>query len=176
MREELIIPQGVSVKIENDEVTVSKNGKSIKKLLDHPGVKISVDASKIFFDAQMESRHAKKLVNTYKAHVKNLFKGLEEDYVYKLKVCFSHFPMEVVVKGEEVLIKNFLGEKKPRIAKIVGKSVVKVEGDFVTVTNSNKEFAGQTAANIELASNVKKHDRRRFQDGIYLTMKAGVEI
>ncbi|MGB1098957.1 MAG: 50S ribosomal protein L6, partial [Poseidonia sp.] len=41
----------------------------------------------------------------------------------------------------------------------------------VTVSGIDKEAVGQTAANIERCTTVKKRDRRVFQDGIYLLNK-----
>ena len=45
------------------------------------------------------------------------------------------------------------------------------EQDDVTVTGSDREKVGQTAANIERACKIKKRDRRVFQDGIYIVSK-----
>ena len=42
----------------------------------------------------------------------------------------------------------------------------------VIVSGIDKEAVGQTAANIERSTTVKKRDRRVFQDGIYLIEKA----
>ena len=52
---------------------------------------------------------------------------------------------------------------------------VKVVGDEIIVTGLNKELVGQTAANIELATRVKKRDIRIFQDGIWIIKKPGKE-
>jgi large subunit ribosomal protein L6 len=41
----------------------------------------------------------------------------------------------------------------------------------VTVSGTDKELVGQTAANIEKCATVKNRDRRVFQDGIYLINK-----
>ncbi|MEC7431143.1 MAG: 50S ribosomal protein L6, partial [Candidatus Thermoplasmatota archaeon] len=41
----------------------------------------------------------------------------------------------------------------------------------VTVSGSDREKVGQTAANIERACKIKKRDRRVFQDGIYIVSK-----
>jgi large subunit ribosomal protein L6 len=71
-----------------------------------------------------------------------------------------------------VSIGNFLGERKPRVARILGESQVKLHGDEMVVTGINKEDVGQTAANIEQATRIKGRDPRVFQDGIYITEKA----
>jgi large subunit ribosomal protein L6 len=88
-----------------------------------------------------------------------------------MKVCYSHFPVQVSVVGSEVSIVNFLGEKKARKAKIIGNTKVEVKGDALSITGIDVEALGQTAANIEIATKIKEYDPRVFQDGIYITSK-----
>src|SRR3989344_5372926 len=78
--------------------------------------------------------------------------------------------------GEELLIQNFLGEKKPRKAKLANNVSVKIQGDIITVESADIEKAGMVAARIEQATTVRGKDRRIFQDGIYLFEKAGQAI
>ena len=47
---------------------------------------------------------------------------------------------------------------------------------MITVRSSDKEIGGQMAADIERITKVIKKDRRVFQDGIFITNKAGEEI
>jgi large subunit ribosomal protein L6 len=84
--------------------------------------------------------------------------------------------MNVEIVGNEVIIKNFLGEKIPRKSKIIENVNVEIKGDIITINSPNKELAGQTAANFETATRIKSRDRRVFQDGIFITNKAGRDI
>ena len=93
-----------------------------------------------------------------------------------MKIVYAHFPMTVKVKGNIVTIDNFLGERSPRVAKIIGDAKVSVKGEDVTITGINKEEVGQTMANIEQATKIKGRDPRIFQDGIYLVDKSQEEI
>ena len=79
--------------------------------------------------------------------------------------------MTVKATQKKVTIENFLGERYPRTAKIVGDAKVKIQGDEVIVTGIHKEEVGQTMANIEQATKIKGRDPRVFQDGIYLVAK-----
>lgn len=115
--------------------------------------------------------HRKKDLATFattSSIVANMVSGVTLGYTYKMKVAFAHFPVTVTVKGDSVKIENFYGERVTRSGRIVGDSKVKVSGDDVIITGVNKEHVGQTAANIEQATKVKRKDQRVFLDGIYL--------
>jgi large subunit ribosomal protein L6 len=88
-----------------------------------------------------------------------------------MEVFYSHFPMKVRVENDEVVIENFLGEKAPRRTTIHGDTEVSVDGEEITLTGSDIESVGQTAADIEQLTRVKDKDIRVFQDGVYITTK-----
>ena len=100
-------------------------------------------------------------------HLLNFARGAKQAFEKKLQVVYAHFPVTVEVKGTDVHIKNFLGEKLPRNARVVGSTQVKVNGQEITVSGKNKEHVGQTAANLVTATRIRKKDVRVFQDGIY---------
>ena len=84
--------------------------------------------------------------------------------------------MNVSINNEELIVKNFLGEKAPRILKIKPGVTAKVEGSDIIIESTNKELAGQAAADIEQLTRITNKDRRIFQDGIYITEKDGKKI
>jgi large subunit ribosomal protein L6 len=98
--------------------------------------------------------------------------GVTKGFEYRLKIVYSHFPVTVKIEGDKALIHNFLGERQPRIAKIVRGSKVEVKGDEIKVSGIDIEAVGQTAANFEQATRIIGKDRRIFMDGIYITQKA----
>jgi len=171
---EIKIPEGVEVEVKSNEVIVKKGDKENKRRFSH--VLIDKKEDKIIIKTERSTKREIKQVNTTVAHLKNMFRGVEERFVYKLQICSVHFPMNVSIQGNEVIIKNFLGEKKERKAKILHNSEVKIDKDLITVESSNKELAGQTAANIEKITKVSNKDRRIFQDGIFMIEKSGKQI
>lgn len=116
----------------------------------------------------MPRRKDKALVGTWAAHINNMVKGVKYGFTYHMRVVYSHFPIKLEVRGNELLIHNFMGEKLPRKARIMEGVKVEVKGKDVYLHGINIEVVGQTAANIEAATKVKDRDPRVFQDGVYI--------
>ncbi|VVB83189.1 50S ribosomal protein L6 [uncultured archaeon] len=180
MKRELIkkveIPEGVEANIVGDKIIVKKGDKVNEREFDFGKMKIEKKGNEIILENKKASKNEKRNINTTASHIRNMIKGIQEKFEYKLKVCFSHFPMTVEVKGNEALIKNFLGERSPRKVKIPAGAEVKVDKEIITVTSSDKEIAGQAAANFENVTRIVNRDRRIFQDGIFITNKCGEEM
>ncbi|WP_048149449.1 50S ribosomal protein L6 [Palaeococcus ferrophilus] len=176
VKEEVAIPEGVSVEVSGNVVKVKGPKGELERELKYPGVKIFTEDGKVIVYKEFPRRRDIAIARTFKAHIANMIKGVTEGFTYKLKVVYSHFPMTVKVQGDEVLIENFLGERAPRRAKILPGVTVKVMGSELIVESIDREKAGQTAANIEQATKVRGRDRRVFQDGIYIVEKAGKPI
>ena len=118
-------------------------------------------------------RKERALAGTWNAHLNNMVKGVTDGFTYTLKALYSHFPMTLAVQGNQLIVNNYFGERVPRSANILAGVDVKVQNKTeIVVSGIDKEAVGQTAANIERSTTVKKRDRRVFQDGIYLIEKA----
>ncbi len=166
------IPEGVDVSVADDAtVTVTGPEGELSRRLYHPQITIEVEDDEVVVEADLVRRKVAALVGTFAGHVENMVSGAERGYEAKLKIVSSHFPIKARVDGDEVVIDNFLGEKAPRSASIMGETTVQVQGEDVTVTGPDKEHVGQTAVNIERATDISGYDPRVFQDGIYITEK-----
>src|SRR5438132_1237593 len=146
-----------------------------RRKLSHPRIQIVVQGKQAKVRCEYPRRREGALVGTFAAHLRNMIVGVTEGYAYEMKIVYSHFPVKATVKGPEFIIENFLGEKFPRKTRIVGETKVEVKGDQVLLSGPDVEAVGQTAANIELATRIRGFDPRIFQDGIYITKKAGKE-
>lgn len=168
------IPEGIKVSVEGKRVSVSGPKGTIERDFSHAiGVSISIVENKVMVEAEFANRRKKALVGTIASHIQNMIDGVRNGFTYKLKIVFSHFPISVEVKGDKVLIRNFLGEKSPRVAKILPGVTVKATKEDITVEGIDIEAVGQTAANIEAATKISEFDRRVFMDGIYIYEKGG---
>lgn len=171
------IPEGVNVEITQDEIKATgPKGESRREIRLPALIHIKKEGSNVQIGGPKISKKEKKIMNTLAAHIKNLIQGVTETFEYQLKVCSSHFPMTVTVSGDKAEVKNFLGEKIPRKVSLPKGVNVEVKKDLITITSTDKELAGQAAANLERSTKVGKRDRRVFQDGIFIIQKAGRDI
>lgn len=170
------IPEVVQVEY-SDCFLIAKGpkGENRKRLL-NPLIKVEIKDGLLTFYSLNATKREKKLVGTFVAHAKNMIKGVQESFVYKLKICSGHFPMNVSISGDEFVVSNFLGEKVPRKLKLKQGAKVSSNGNVVTVESCDKEIAGQIAADIEKLTRITKRDKRIFQDGIFIIEKAGKKL
>jgi len=176
MEEEVEIPAGVDAAVENSLVKVKGPKGESKRDFRHPRVTIAKRDNKIFLSSENATKKEKKMIGSFKAHLKNMMKGAKEGHVYRLRICSGHFPMNVSMSGNEFIISNFLGEKTPRKLRIKDGATVKLNGTEVTVESTSKETAGQVAADIETLARIRGRDKRIFQDGIYIVYKDGKDM
>ncbi len=165
------IAEGMEASINGNEFVVKGNGKELKKTFDVGKINSEIKDNKIVLTAKGASKREAKMMGTIEAHLKNMIKGLGEDFTYELEVCNVHFPMNVKEEGKKIIIKSFLGETTVRESKILDGAKVDISGSKITVTSHSIEAAGQTAANLEKATKLTGRDRRIFQDGIFITKK-----
>ena len=169
------IPEGIEVEIDKFKTTVKGPKGSLERDFYSPLFKKDIvmkkDGNKITVSTESKRKKVKAMLGTIESHIKNMFIGLTDGYVAKLKIVYMHFPFTIKINGKEVLINNFLGEKKSRKTTIVGDCKMEVKGDEITITGINKEDVGQTCSNIEQIGKIKSRDKRVFQDGIFPVSK-----
>ena|SRR3989344_3471605 len=170
--EAIKIPEGIICVYESNILKCKKDNIELERLIDLYPAELKLDSKEIKIECSSANKKEIKYIRTIIAHINNLFSGLNRKFVYHLESASVHFPMTLKREGSKVTINNFLGEKVPRIAKILPNVDVEIKGAQIIVSSYNKESAGQTAANLEKATKIKKRDRRIFQDGVYITSKA----
>jgi len=170
------IPGEVEVEVEKATIFVKGQEGEIKKTFKIGKVDIKKENNKIIIGNAKATKREKKIINTLFSHIKNMILGVQKKFEYKVKICFSHFPFTVNVSEDKVEIKNFLGEKVPRILHIPKGLEIKVDKESITITSVDKELAGRVASDFEKLTKIRGRDKRIFQDGIYITNKAGREI
>ncbi len=167
----ITLPEGITATL--NEAVLTMKGPAGENSRDYfnPLVQLAQKDNSIIVSSRSVKRKFTRVLNTIKAHINNQIIGATDGFTYELKICSGHFPMTVKKEGSEVVVTNFLGEKIPRRAIILPGVDLEIKGEDITVKSSEIENAGQTAANIEKATFIKKRDRRTFQDGCYITSK-----
>jgi len=170
---EIVIPDGVSINKDQNLITSNgSNGKVQKDFTKIPAL-IEIDKEKITIRSYGNRKSDFALVNTVHSLIRNMIKGSTTGFTYKLKIVFAHFPISVKIKGQEVFIESFFGERSARVSKILGKDTkIIVQGDDILITGPNIEHVSQTAANIESSTRIRNKDSRVFLDGVYIYSKA----
>jgi len=162
------IPNGVEVMVEGRVVTVKGEKGTLTRDFSEAPVSILLEGRGVKVQVNWPRKREAALVGTVCSHIQNMITGVTKGFTYKLKIVFSHFPITVKVKENQVHIENFTGERSPRKSRIMGDARVSVKGDDVIVQGISIEDVSQTATNIERATKVKSKDPRVFLDGIFV--------
>lgn len=165
------VPSDVEVLVDGRKVTVRGPKGELTRDFSHTMVDISKEEGMVGVSADWPRKKEGAVVGTVKSHIENMILGVKEGFTYRLKMVYAHFPISVKADRDRVIIENFGGQRISIVANIVGSSEVSVEGDDVIVQGINLEEVGQTAANIEQATRIRRKDPRVFLDGIYVYEK-----
>ena len=172
MEKTVTIPEGVQVQKEGTLLTITGPKGTLQRDVRYPQVSVTVDADTIVVRTDASRKQIVAMVGTLAAHIRNMCKGVTEGFEYNMKVVFAHFPIQLKLQGNMLIIDNFLGEKQSRKARIEEGVTAKVGNDEIILTGINKEAVGNSAAHIEHATKIRNRDPRVFQDGIYIVGKA----
>jgi large subunit ribosomal protein L6 len=161
------IPKGVKIEVDGPMVRVSGPRGQLERTFRFPQITLTLRDDTLVISTTADRKRTIAMVGTIQAHVQNMVRGVTEGFEYRMKVVYSHFPIQLKLSGDRLEINNFLGEKKPRYAQIVPGVTAKVGNDEIILTGIDREKLGITSANIEHATKIKYRDPRIFQDGIY---------
>lgn len=169
---EVKIPSVVKLTKEGSFIVAKGKLGTVKKDFLKIPVTITIQGDNVTIKPYGKRKRDLAVTNTVRSLIQSMLKGVEKGYTYKVKVIFAHFPISVKVKGKEVHIENFFGERSARVARIKGDATkVEVQGEDVLVKGPSLEDVSQTAANIEQATKIKDKDQRVFLDGLYIYLR-----
>lgn len=169
---EVEAPASVTIKKEGNLIEVKGPLGTVKKDFTKLPATITVQGNMITIKPYGTRKRDLAITNTTRSIIGGMIKGVEKGYTYKLKIIFAHFPISVKVKGKEVHVENFFGERSARVSRIIGEATkVSIAGEDVVIQGPSLEDVSQTAANIELSTRTKGKDQRVFLDGLYIYSK-----
>ncbi|MGA2874804.1 MAG: 50S ribosomal protein L6 [Nitrososphaerales archaeon] len=164
----LELPKGVNAKFEAGSITVTGPLGKVTQDFSKIPIDVVISGTKVSLLTHGARRKNRSILNTGSSLISNAIDGVTKGYQYKLKVIYAHFPVTVKVQGKKVLVENFYGERSPRVAAIIGDTKAEVQGEDVILNGVSIQDVGQTAANLEQATMVKRKDQRVFLDGVYV--------
>jgi large subunit ribosomal protein L6 len=158
----LPLKEGVEAKIDGNTVRIKGPRGELSRNFNSVGLKIELKDGGIGATSSDLS-----VVNMVEAHLANMMFGVTEGYLKRMQIIYAHFPISLEIKGNKVIIKNFLGEKKAREAVIPEGIKIEIKGQDVTISGVDKDKIGQAYSNLRTATKIRRLDSRVFQDGIY---------
>lgn len=176
MKESLDLPEGSELTVAGQQLVAKGPLGEVTRMFPSSKLKVAKEGNSITVESKIENAKMKSLVKTFKKHIQNMVNGVQEPFVYKLKAASVHFPMNLAYSGNIFKITNFLGSKKPIEVKMPAGIEVNIQGTEITIISPNIELAGMAATKLEQATRLSNKDRRVFQDGIFMTEKAGNPI
>ena len=172
----LELPEGFSMKVEKNNFTISHSNGSLSREYPSSSLELNLNGNNLEVKGKSHNKRVKALVGTFMAHIKNMIKGIEKPFVYKLSIKSVHFPMTANYSGSKFELKNFLGGKFNRSTEIPSNVELKLNGSDIELISSDIESVGMTATRLEQLTRVNKRDRRVFQDGIFITHKGDKKL
>jgi large subunit ribosomal protein L9e len=177
------IPPKVTVTTKGRNVTVTGPRGSLTRSFDvRCTIELQGKRSLVVTIWAGEKRHLACL-RTTTAHIENMITGVTKGFLYKLRMAYSHFPINVdfvEAKGasvQTVEIRNFLGQKRVRIVEMIeGVKATRSEDvkDQIELVGNDIEAVSKCAARIHQACLVRNKDIRKFLDGIYVSEKGAI--
>eukprot|EP00758_Cryptobia_borreli_P007178 Tbor_TRINITY_DN5255_c6_g2::TRINITY_DN5255_c6_g2_i2::g.16623::m.16623/K02940/RP-L9e, RPL9; large subunit ribosomal protein L9e len=175
------IPEGCTCTIKDRVVTVTGPRGTLKKDLRHMNLdfKVSKNLKTVTAVRWYGAKQDISLLGTSLSHIRNMFTGVTKGFRFKIRFASAHFPINVTVEGQEVEIRNFIGEKRVRRQSICpGVKVYRtdpsvVKDELVMEGNDLEEVAREAALTHSMCL-VKKKDIRKFLDGLYVMSKSNI--
>lgn len=173
------IPSGVTVEAKSRIVTVTGPRGKLVRDFKHIACDMEIvgddeEGRKIRVDLWFANRKQLATVRTLCSHLENMFVGVTRGFLYKMRFVYSHFPINVALTGNNVEIRNFLGEKRVRKVEVPeGVEYVRTADvkDQIELSGNDICLVSLTAAKIQQATNIRHKDLRKFLDGIYVSEK-----
>lgn len=100
-------------------------------------------------------------LRTVCSHLNNMFTGVTKQFEYKMRFVYSHFPinLNIIEGGKVVEIRNFLGEKRVRIVKLLPgvvcekstnvKDEIALKGTDLELVSRSGDPAGSSAEQLQ---------------------------
>lgn len=164
-------------------VTVTGPRGTLKRKFKHQALEMRLveedGTKKLRVDKWFGNKKELACVRTICTHVKNMIIGVTRGFRYKMRFVYAHFPINVNLDGQNVEIRNFLGQKKVFRVTCRGDTAVvrsKDVKDQIVLEGNSIEDVSQSCADIQQSTLVRNKDIRKFLDGIYVSESGPIPV
>ena len=163
------IPEGVEVKIEDNQVTV-KGPKGELQTEIQPEVKIEIKDKEILVSPQKETKRTKAFWGLFRALIFNMVEGVTKGYEKKLEIQGVGY--KASIEGDDLVL-NVGFSHSVKIEKPEGISFV-IEKNIIIISGIDKQLVGQIAAKIRAVKPPEPYKGKGIRyEGEYVRIKAG---
>ena len=142
--QELVIPSGVEVKLDNGIVTVKGSKGTLSQVI-ADCLDVNINDDKIKIDRKNEEKFSKSIHGTTTALIKNMITGVSEGFKKELEL--NGVGYRVQVSGKKVTLS--VGYSHPvEIILADGISAEAPSNTELVISGMDKQLVGETAANI----------------------------
>merc|ERR1711934_1006039 len=173
----LDVPDTVEVTVNCRVVTVKGPRGELSKSFKHQRVDLQLiegeEGKQILVEKWFGKTKQLASLRTIISHINNMFGGVLQGYRYKMRSVYAHFPINCTIE-----IRNFLGEKRPRIVNMLEGVTIKRDKDVkdqYILEGNDIENVSRSCSLIYTACLVKKKDIRKFLDGMYVSEKGLIQ-
>ena len=179
----LEIPSDVTIEVKARKVRVKGPRGTLTRDFKHLAVDmflVEEDGKKLLrVEKSFGTRKELAAIRTTTSHVSNMIKGVTKGFEYKMRLVYAHFPINVNIEGggKIVEIRNFLGEKRVRIVRMLAGVTIERSSavkDELVISGNDVELVSRSAALINMICHVRKKDIRKFLDGVYLAERTTI--
>lgn len=135
------IPDKVKVTVANQLVTVD-GGKSKLTLAIKPQVSVKVENNQVLVTRNDDSRLARALHGTTRAHLANMMQGVTQGFTKELEVVGVGWT--VALQGNKIVLN--LGYANPRVVPVPAGVKVEVQQNKIKISGADCQAVGQLAA------------------------------
>lgn len=142
-RKVLVLPKGVSLSQKPGSVGIKgPKGELLRAM--PTGVSLKLEGDKLTVQRADDSRENRSKHGLMRAHLANMVKGVTEGWTRELEINGVGYRAEVT--GDAVTMA--LGYSHPVVFKLPKGVAAKVEKNKLTLTSSDRDLVGQTAAKV----------------------------
>lgn len=147
-KQPVLIPQGVNVKIDGVEVSVSGPKGNLSYRF-QPEIKIVMEEDKVLVSVKANDRKTRALFGTTRNLIANMVEGVTEGFVKVLKIVGTGYRAVLNNSAEGAILVLSLGFSHPVEFKAPVGIQFEIEGnDTLKIMGIDKALVGQTAAKI----------------------------